>query len=443
MTQPSNQSANKEFPPLTIEFDIRLYTLLSIRWLAIFGQLFALLFVKFYMGYDLSLVLSLPIVLVSVALNIILMITQGAHHRLSEKSAALQLAYDLTHLTALLFVTGGLANPFAVLMIAPLAFASNILGKRSSLSLLVYATVCVSILALSPYTLPWNGAPPVLEAVYLFAHWLALVFTMIFLVLFMVRIAEDTRRRNRALEVTQAALAKEQKLAAMGTLAAAAAHELGTPLGTIMLAVRDLTDFQDVPKDLKPDIDIIMEEAQRCRNILAEISALRRGELEDPFAFQPLDALVHEAGAPHAERGPKIVIVRDKSSQPVIRRQPEIIHGLRNILENAVGFADCRVDVKINWDDDTVHINISDDGPGFSPHILRQLGEPYISHRPGNDQPDGGLGLGVFIAKTLLERTGAAMSFSNNDLGGASVHLSWPRVQLEGPVTNQEGNKHD
>lgn len=409
---------------------VRLGTLVLIRWLAVIGQLIALLTVHHILEFDVRPEITLPVVLISSALNLWFSLRADRNTRLTESQSAAHLTFDLIHLTALLFFTGGLANPFAVLMLAPVSVSASILGRTSTKFLLAMSLSLVTALAFTPYGLPWSGEPPKVEPLVLLSIWISLCFTLIFLTLYMARVGREGRERARALAATQAALEQEQRLAALGTLAAAAAHELGTPLGTILLAAKELATHWEGDEHTKADLDLIVEQTTRCRDILAELRQNRTAGDSDHFTYMRPEALLHEAGAPHESRGVQ-VDYNSIGADPVnIRRTPELIHALRNVIENAVGFAARKVSINVVWSEDALDVGIRDDGPGFDTQILKRLGEPYVTTRQPTPGKDGGLGLGLFIAKTLLERSGAQVSFSNSTPRGASVKIHWPRTRL-------------
>lgn len=415
--------------PVSAGRAVRLQTLVLIRWVAVFGQALTILLVHFGFEFDLPLVPSLWVVAASAVLNVILFVLYPASARLSNAGAAAFFAFDLVQLSLLLYLTGGLGNPFYVLILVPVTISATILSLRSTVMLGVLALSCATVLVFVHQPLPWSDEGLVLPEIYVFGDWVALVLGMAFLGIYAWRVAAEARRMSDALAATQAALAREQQLSALGALAAAAAHELGTPLGTIALVARELT--RELPPDspLGQDAALLLGQAHRCRDILARFA--RQPEAEeggDAFAFPPLSALAEAAMAPHRRAGVRVVLdVQPGAGHPVVRRDPAIIHGLGNIIENAVDFARSRVDVAVSWNDHDIRIDVQDDGPGFNVDILSALGDPYTTSR----SDAGGMGLGVFIAKTLLERTGANLTFANRPGGGAGVAIHWPRAILE------------
>jgi len=417
-------------PSLSYGGGVRFGTLILIRWLAVAGQLAALLIVEHLLGFDAKLALTLPTVLASALLNLWFSLRVDTNTRLSEKQSAAHLTFDLAHLSLLLFFTGGLANPFAVLMLAPATVSATILGRRSTKILLAISLSLVTAIAFTPFPLPWHGPAPVINKLILLSIWISLCFTLIFLTLYMARIGREGRERAQALAATRTALEQEQRLTALGTLAAAAAHELGTPLGTILLASNELLETWQGDKNTRDDLALIVEQTTRCRDILSDLSQTRIAGASDHLNFMSVEAILREACGPHEKRGIAIHYDTNGPGAEPIRRTPELIHAFRNIAENAVSFAHSRVTISVVWSENNLLVSIEDDGPGFDTQIIKRVGEPYVTTRQQTPGKDGGLGLGVFIAKTLLERSGATMVFGNIQPHGAKVALSWDRSEL-------------
>jgi two-component system sensor histidine kinase RegB len=411
---------------------VTLRTLILIRWIAIAGQLATVLMVHVGLGFALPLGPVVAAIGASVLLNVVAMAQRGGRLRLADRDAALYLAYDMLQLTLLLYLTGGLANPFAVLLLAPITVGAAILSRYSVVLLTALSLLCLTALALWSFPLPWKpGTTFERAALYDFGMWLSLSVSAMFIAAYVFRVAEEARRFADALAATQVALAREQRLGALGALAAAAAHELGTPLGTIAVVAKEL--LHDLPKDspLAEDVQLLQSQVMRCRDILADLARKPEADGGDPFERLALTALIGEAGAPH--RLPHVDFAVEpqaggESEEPVLRRSPEILHGLGNFIQNAHQFAQRRVSVTAAWDERTVTVSVMDDGPGFPPNVLNRIGEPYISTRA---ERGGHMGLGIFIAKTLLEKTGASVGFSNNRSGGARVIVRWDRSSLE------------
>jgi two-component system sensor histidine kinase RegB len=416
---------------------IRLDTILRLRWLAALGQLAAIFIVEQGLEFDVEVVPCIAIVGFSALLNLVLQIWFNPMERLEPVFAATLLALNIVELAGLLFFTGGLQNPFSFLFLAPVLISSTALPIRFTIALGVLAVACASVLVFVHFPLPWDGDDPlVLPPIYLFGVWLSIVVAIGVTSLYAFQVAEEARKLSDALAATELVLTREQHLTQLDGLAAAAAHELGTPLSTIFLISRELERGLDVKSPLAGDIKTLREQTQRCRDILAKITQLSSSGA--PFDHMPLSALIEETVAPHRdfEVAIKVRIAVAGTPEPVVMRNPAIIYGVGNILENAVDFARTTVEVNAWWNAETVEIIISDDGPGIAPDLLKRIGEPYLSRRRDAEEGESersGLGLGVFIARTLLERTGAKVSFTNRVFPehGAVVQIVWPRDRFE------------
>ncbi|MDB5637322.1 MAG: two-component sensor histidine kinase [Bradyrhizobium sp.] len=424
---------------------VRLDTILRLRWLAALGQLAAIFIVVQGLEFDVPVVPCVAIVGLSALLNLVLQIAFNPMQRLEPVYAAALLALNIVELAALLFFTGGLQNPFSFLFLAPVLISATALPVRLTIALGLLAVACASVLVFFHLPLPWDSdeQPLVLPPIYLFGVWLSIVVAIGVTSLYAFQVTEEARKLSDALAATELVLTREQHLTQLDGLAAAAAHELGTPLSTIFLISRELEKSLGDNGQLAGDIKTLREQAQRCRDILAKITQL--SATGAPFDRMPLSTLIEETVAPHRDFGVaiKVRIAVAGTSEPVGTRNPAILYGVGNILENAVDFARQAVEVNAWWNTETVEIIISDDGPGFAPDILKRIGEPYLSRRRGADEPQNGhhgLGLGVFIARTLLERTGAKVSFTNRVFPdrGAVVQIAWPRRRLEAGETTAE-----
>ena len=417
---------------------LRLATLVGLRWLAIIGQTVGVLFVDWGLGYPLPLVECLSVIALSVVVNLALILRFGNNDRPSATVATLQLAYDILQLGALLSLTGGLENPFSLLLLAPVSVSATTLPQRSTLILAALAIAVASAISMIHMALPWDPERRIsFDRVYIVGVWVSIVCGVVFVAAYTNRVAHEARQLADALTATELALSRHEQLSALDGLAAAAAHELGTPLSTIALAAKEMK--ADIPPGpLADDVDLIIAQSARCRAILAKLRSLRSGEVGDPFAAVPVGELIEEVAKPLEGLGKSIFIETPESSdEPVFKRSAGLLYGLGNLIENATQFAKSRVDVDASWDRSEVTIIIADDGPGFAEDLLTRLGEPYLTTRARNTAPDsdapGGLGLGIFIAKTLLERTGGRLAFANGkDEGGARVTITWPRTAVEG-----------
>lgn len=416
---------------------VRLDTILRLRWLAVLGQLAAIFIVEQGLEFDVEVAPCLTVVGLSALLNLSLQIWFNPMQRLEPVFAAALLALNIIELAGLLFFTGGLQNPFSFLFLAPVLISATALPIRFTIALGMLAVALASVLVFVHFPLPWDGDEPLeLPAIYLLGVWLSIVVAIGVTSLYAFQVAEESRKLSDALAATELVLAREQHLTQLDGLAAAAAHELGTPLSTIFLISRELEQGVADKPQLAGDIKTLREQAQRCRDILAKLTQLSSSGA--PFDRMPLSALIEETVAPHRDFGVaiKVRIAVAGTPEPATTRNPAIIYGVGNILENAVDFARTTVEVNAWWNAETVEIVISDDGPGIAPDLLKRIGEPYLSRRRDADEAQGarsGLGLGVFIARTLLERTGAKVSFANRVFPdhGAVVQIVWPRGEFE------------
>ena len=423
---------------------VQLRTLVLLRWLAVGGQTAALIYVRFGLGFELPLAAGLGVIAVSAWVNIFLMVARPSQGVVADWEAAAQLSYDVLQLAVLLALTGGVANPFLMLFIAPVAVSAIVLRPTVTVALAILTYVCVAVLAIWHLPLPWlpgeHYEPPV---IYQFGLAAAVLIGLGFTSVYAWRVAAEEERLSAALSEVQTVLAREQKLSALGGLAAAAAHELGTPLATIHLVAKEMErtlgkTAEGKDSALLEDVQLLVSQSERCRGILKQLSS-RKEEGDKVHARLTLDALLDDVCDRHRGLGAEINVhvesaAPDGSRAPEIIRSPEMLHGLGNIIENAVGFADTTVDVAARWTGEEVEIVVRDDGRGFPQSVLARLGEPYVSERAAGDG-GGGLGLGFFIAKTLLERTGAKIEARNRTPPkmGAVVRATWPRSAIEAP----------
>src|SRR5262249_18612087 len=386
----------------------------------VLGQFAAFFIVVRGLDFDLPILPCLVIVSLSALVNIVLQVMFNPMARMDPLYSAALLALNIVELAALLYFTGGLQNPFSFLFLAPVLISATALPVRFTIALGLLAVACASALGFLYLPLPWDAEEPlVLPPIYLLGVWLSIALAIGVTSLYAFQVTEESRKLSDALAATELVLAREQHLTQLDRLAAAAAHELGTPLSTIVLISRELERTLAGNAPAAGDIKTLREQAQRCRDILAKITQL--SSTGAPFDSMKLSTLIEETVAPHRDFGVaiKVRIAVSGAKEPVGARNPAILYGVGNILENAVDFARVTVEVNAWWNNDTIEIVISDDGPGFAPEIIKRIGEPYLSRRRGADdaQSDhsggGGLGLGVFIARTLLERTGAKVTFTN------------------------------
>lgn len=422
--------------PLQARRSVRLHTLVRLRWLAVIGQTAAVLVVHYGLDFRLPLGACLSVIALSAWLNVAQRLRFRMTRRVEPDQAAWLLAFDIAQLAALLFLTGGLQNPFAFLFLAPVLFSATALPARLTLSLGAFAVFCATLLIFFHMPLPWvSDDPLVLPPIYVLGIWFSLLLAVGFIGAHAWQITEEARLLAEALTATELVLAREQHLSQLDGLAAAAAHELGTPLSTIAVVVKELERSLEPGSPHAEDVKLLREQAQRCREILGKLTELSTAS--GPFDRLKLSALLEEVVAPHRNFGVAIDVAlpADRSGEPVGAHNPAIVYGLGNLVENAVDFAGERVEVAARWSDRDVAVVISDDGPGFSPEVIDRIGEPYVTSRGRGRGESGtdGLGLGFFIAKTLLERSGASIAFINRVAPerGAVVRVRWPRAEFE------------
>ncbi|MAV46594.1 MAG: sensor histidine kinase [Alphaproteobacteria bacterium TMED89] len=437
----------------------------AMRWIAIAGQAAAVLVVYFAMGFQLPLGLAMVPISVNVAVTIWAWQRRRRLGRdalwLRDEEAGRYLAWDLVQLGLLLWLTGGVSNPFAIIILAPVTVSASIL-KRTTTSILAFLAIfIVTVLAVNALPLPWSNVPVVFPTTFIGAIWASLVLSILFVALYVSWLAQRARDMSEALTASQLALVREQRMSALGGLAAAAAHELGSPLSTIAVVAKEL--LHDLPQGSAQaeDAALLVQETKRCRDILVELEERNAGppDSDDPYHHLPVSTLLEVAAHPHQQDRVTVTIIADPIheddddrapaemgevdvsllDQPTIPRRPELIHGLGNFIQNAIQFADSEVTLQATWTADTLKILILDDGPGFDTAIMGRLGEPYVQGTGQRTRAkralrqvgkEGGMGLGVFIARTLLEHTGASVDFTNRRRGGASVAVEWNRHSL-------------
>lgn len=420
---------------------IRLRTLTTVRWYATIGQTAAILVAAFIYGLQIHLGLASALVGVSVLANLVATFGYPENTRLSERAASFWLVFDLFQLGVLLAITGGLNNPFAMLLLAPVTIAATVL--HLSTTVFLGLTAIGIITAISQFHLPivmMGEVVLVLPKIFQFGFWASLVIGVIFLSVYARQVTTEMHAMREALVATQLALAREQKLTDLGGVVAAAAHELGTPLATIKLVSSELMEELTDQPDLYEDAALIRQQANRCRDILHSMGRAGKDDLH--LRLAPLETVVREAAEPHMDRGKIVTFNLQKSelNQPTIARRPEIIHGVRNLIQNAVDFAETEVVIDLSWTDSDIKVRIRDDGPGFPHSIIGRIGDPYVRERRPTDEASRrpgykGMGLGLFIAKTLLERSGAHLHFANSRRaglgdGGAVIDVVWSRDAL-------------
>lgn len=413
---------------------LRLETLVRLRWLAVAGQAITVAAVNFVFGFPMMLAPSLMLVGLLAVANILLTVLFPPTLRLAPAATSALLALDLVQLSALLFITGGLANPFSVLICVPVTISFASQPIRQSLILISIALVGVTVLAFSPFPLPWYPDHPFLmDSIMRLGIWCAIVSTMGFAAFYAYRVSLEATQLADALAATELVLQRQKHLSQLDGLAAAAAHELGTPLATISVVAKEMERELGNDPHFGEDVQLLRSQSERCRDILRRLTTLSAEE-EAHMRRLPLSSLIEEVLAPHRHPGIEIRVV-DKSGrtgEPVGVRNAGIIYGLGNLIENAVDYARSEVVITVEHTADRVALVIEDDGPGYAPDVLSRIGEPYVTRRQRDDSA-GGLGLGLFIAKTLLERSGAKITFNNrNDRqSGAQIAVTWRRDVMD------------
>ncbi|MDX5330974.1 MAG: ActS/PrrB/RegB family redox-sensitive histidine kinase [Pseudomonadota bacterium] len=419
---------------------LRIRTVVLLRWVMIGAETLLLTMGAVVLNVPAPYAICFGLVGLSAWVNLLVAVATPGQRLLNPTEATFQLGFDIVRVAVLVFLTGGVLNPFSVMMIPPVALAAATLPLSSILVLCIGAhALAVPLIFLG---LPLPGAsgdfltPPLGYRAGAFA---ALSAGLVVTACFVREAAQETARRALALDVTQAVLARERRVSALGALAASAAHELGTPLATIAIVAKEMVREAPTPQ-VREDAELLMAQAQRCREILTRLtqSPDPADEVHDRMS---LLQLLQEVIEPHRDvkgvRLEAIVTGPPGVAKPGVRRMPEVCHAISSFVENAVDFAASEVLVTARFDAQTITVEVRDDGPGFNPEILPRLGEPYVTSRPGAEGSRTGhigMGLGFFISKTLLERTGAKVTFQNGRPKGAVVSVRWPRAKIDVPV---------
>jgi two-component system sensor histidine kinase RegB len=417
---------------------LRMRTLVTLRWMIIAGELMVFALGGLLLGFDAPYTLCFTVIGASAWVNLLTGVASPGQRLIGGWEAVAQLGFDIGQISLLLFLTGGTANPFILMLLAPVTLGAATLAPRS-VNLLAGMAIAASVfLAFVHAPLPGlNGVFAELPMAFMIGCAIANIAGIIVIAGTVRQAAEESSRMALALDVTQAVLAREQRLSALGALAAAAAHELGTPLATISIVSKELAREAPTPS-VKEDADLLIAQAERCGEILRRLTDAPAAASDEVHERMSLLQLVHEVIEPQAEvkgvRVEAIVSGAPGVAAPDIWRMPEVLHAMTSFVENAVDFAESEVLVTVRFDAENVGIEVRDDGPGFAPEVLSKLGEPYVTSRPGvagGRTGHVGMGLGFFIAKTLLERTGATVNFQNGRPRGAIVAARWPRARIE------------
>jgi two-component system sensor histidine kinase RegB len=417
---------------------LRVRTLVNVRWMVIIGEVALVAAMALGLRYHAPYIACLGVIAAGAFLNLLTGVAWPMQRVLGDREAVAQLSFDLLQVAALMGLIGGTANPFVLVLIAPATLAAATLPLRPML--IVCGLASALSLGLAVVSLPYPAASlePRLTLEYRLISAVANVAGIALVAGYVRQSVVEAARMALALDVTQAVLAREQRLSALGALAAAAAHELGTPLATISIVSKEMVREAPTPQ-VKEDAELLMQQAERCREILRRLAATPDKATDEVHERLSLRQLVQEVIEPHTSaskevRVEAIVTGAKNVKTPDIRRLPEITHAFTSFVENAVDFAQSEILVSARFDAETITIEVRDDGPGFAPEILAKLGEPYVTSRPGAEGSRTGhigMGLGFFISKTLLERTGAKVSFQNGKPRGAIVSARWSRSELE------------
>ncbi len=402
-------------------------TLATLRWIAIAGQFTAINLVYFYLKLDFPILLAYSILFIGFISNIYLQFAIRSII-LKDLKASIFLIYDLFQLAGLLYLTGGISNPFSILMIIPTIVSSTFLSMGTTIILGILTIIFLFILSIFHYPLPGiHDHSITFPKLYLTGYFLAIIVGLVFLSYFGIRFSGESKRRSDAINKVQQVIAKEYELESLGGQAAAAAHSLGTPLATISVVASELKKELGENTEHSKDIDLLISQTKRCGEILKKISKKQIKD-DDFFSKTNLEDLLSEVISSFKEtssKGIKLYIENDKNKIS-FQRSPEIIYGLRNFIGNAVKFSKSKIEIILSSNKKYIQILIKDDGPGFPEDVIEILGEPYIKSKSRQINSNAGTGLGTFLGKTLLERRGAKLNFLNEKNNqGALVKISW------------------
>jgi two-component system sensor histidine kinase RegB len=408
----------------TFSNNILLINLVKIRWIAIAGQLTAILLVFFYFKINIPIIPCLLIVLVSSAINTYSFFSNKVNNYLSDKEAFYFLLFDIIQLGFFLYLTGGIYNPFSLLLIAPLIISASYLPIVYSLGLLFLSIISVILISNFYLKIEWNE-PFIVPTFFTYGLILSLIIALIFIFIYVYIFANSSRRISNALNETRSALSNQKKISEIGSLSAAAVHELSTPLNTIFLILDDLLEEKNIIKNykIKKEIDLLKSQAERCRNILLTLSK-NPEDLKDSFFDKTTISNLIKINFEKFNKNNTYLEINLISSdnEPTILFKDELSYGIGNIIQNAIQHAKSYVKVSICWNLEEFIIDIVNDGIGFKNEILDQIGKPYLTKN------GPGMGLGIFIAKNLIENIGGSMFFKNNNDNNATVEIRIKRV---------------
>ena len=421
-----------ELSRISETYSLNKSTYINLRWIGIIGQFITINSVKFIFNFEFNYIAANLIIFIGVISNIFLLYYYNKI-QLSNRSALNFLLLDIIQLSSLLYLTGGILNPFSIFLLIPSVFASSNLKIRTNLFLIFVTLVSIILLTFYSNSLPGPLNKIIINNYYYYSIPIALIIALLFLNYFALIFGKESNLRKEALNKIQELISKEHELVSLGTQAAAAAHSLGTPLSTIKIISQDLLEQFNNNKDLKKDIELLVSQVNRCNEILKRLSI--NSTLEDDFIDKDLSLhnYLKEIVNSFKEISDKnfIINVEQDTNSFDIKKSIEIIYGIRNFIGNANKYAKNNIYITIKSDSEISEIIIEDDGPGFSKDILTKIGEPYIKSLRSNDNKKSGLGLGIFIGKTLLEKNYAKILFRNSETrGGAEIKIEWMNKNL-------------
>ena len=414
-------------------YSLKKSTYISLRWIGIIGQLISIYLVYFYLNFTFDFIYSNIVIIIGILSNLYLTYVYKKT-QVSDRAALIFLLIDIIQLGTLIYLTGGILNPFIIFLIIPSIFASSNLGLRTNLTLIITTIFIIIFLTFYSEELPeplnnhFHVSP-----YYYYAIPAALIIALIFLNLFAIIFGSESRLRKEALQKMEEVMAKEHEMLSLGGQAAAAAHSLGTPLSTIKVITQELLKQLKGQKDVIQDIELLSSQVERCNQILKRLS-LNPIE-EDEFIDDDLTMkdYIKEIVFSFQQTSNKNFIFNfdQDSNSKRITKSIEIVYGLRNFIGNANKFSKNKIFISLKSDIDFTEINVEDDGDGYPADILSKIGEPYLKTVKDIDKDKIGLGLGLFIGKTLLEKNFAILTFRNSKTrGGAEVKIKWKNNDL-------------
>jgi len=421
-----------EFSKFSETYSLNKSTYVNLRWIGIIGQFITINSVKFVFNFEFNYIAANLIIFIGVISNIFLLYYYNKI-QLSNRSAFNFLLLDIIQLSLLLYLTGGILNPFSIFLLIPSVFASSNLKIKTNLLLIFVTLVVIILLTFYSNSLPGPLNKIIVNNYYYYSIPIALIIALLFLNYFALIFGQESNLRKEALNKIQELISKEHELVSLGTQAAAAAHSLGTPLSTIKIISQELLAEFNNDKNLKKDIELLVSQVDRCNEILKRLSI--NSTLEDDFIDKDLSLhnYLKEIVNSFKEISDKnfIINIEQNTNSFDIKKSIEIIYGIRNFIGNANKYAKNNIYITIKSDSELSEIIIEDDGPGFSKDILTKIGEPYIKSLRSNDNKKSGLGLGIFIGKTLLEKNYAKILFRNSETrGGAEIKIEWMNNNL-------------